>query len=783
MTGKSWQFWIDRGGTFTDVVAHRPDGSIETAKLLSENPEQYADAAAEGIRRYFAGWSETVPIEAVKMGTTVATNALLERQGTPTALVVTEGFADALAIGYQNRPDIFALNIVKPTPIYERVIEVSERMNAEGEIIKPLDEKSVSAALKRCASDGITSVAICLIHGYRYPRHENRIAEIATNIGLQQVSVSHDVESLIKFVSRAETTLADAYLTPVLNNYIDGLRNSLQEIATPNRLLFMQSNGGLVLADNFRGKNSILSGPAAGVVGMVETASKCGFERLIGFDMGGTSTDVSAWSGEYERSNDSEVAGVRLRAPMMKIHTIAAGGGSILKYQDQRYQVGPDSAGADPGPASYRRDGPLTVTDANVLLGRIPVDHFPSVFGPNADQPLDSDIPQERFEQLAEHISADSDSPVIPEVVAEGFLTVAVENMANAIRKITIERGEDVRDFVLCSFGGAAGQHACKVAEVLGISKIWLHPMAGVLSAYGMGLSDIRVERQQSVDVAFSKKSLNELKPDLDRLRADCDTTLAEQHVPEEFREFRVTIGMRIKGADTILDVQYGSADQMIDAFSDLYRRRFGAEPDSDRLLIATLCIEGTGIEQVFSDPDIGRKEKAKPAGEGKMWLAGEWRRVPIYERELLGCDTHIEGPAIVAEANATTVIDDGWSGSINAKGHLVLERHKELVEEYTDESWSKNTQTNHRPTLSDSRSSIACSCTSRNRWVRCSSTPLCPSISASVSISPVRCSTTRAASYPTRHTCRYISARWAKACAASSPRKVTNSIRATPSC
>jgi 5-oxoprolinase (ATP-hydrolysing) len=689
MTGKSWQFWIDRGGTFTDVVAHRPDGSIETAKLLSENPEQYHDAAAEGIRQMVVEWSDTVPIEAVKMGTTVATNALLERQGTPTALIVTEGFADALAIGYQNRPDIFALNIIKPTPLYDRVIEAPERMNATGEIIRPLDEESVSAALERCAKDGITSVAICLVHGYRYPEHENRIAEIAKTAGLKQVSVSHDVESLIKFVSRAETTLADAYLTPVLNNYIDGLKNSLKNIATPNRLLFMQSNGGLVLAENFRGKNSILSGPAAGVVGMVETASKMGFERLIGFDMGGTSTDVSAWSGEYERSNDSEVAGVRLRAPMMKIHTIAAGGGSILKFQDQRYQVGPDSAGADPGPACYRRDGPLTVTDANVLLGRIPVDHFPSVFGPNADQPLDDEIARDRFGHLTQQISADSGAAVTPEAVADGFLTVAIENMANAIRKITIERGEDVRDFVLCSFGGAAGQHACKVAEVLGIKNIWLHPMAGVLSAYGMGLSNIRVEKQQSVDVAFSKKSLQDLQPDIDHLQSDCDALLAEQHVPKQYREFRVTVGMRIKGSDTILDVRHGSADEMVEAFSDLYRRRFGAEPDSDRLLVATLRVEGTGIEQVFSDPDISKQQKAKPAGEGKMWAAGDWRDVPIYAREQLGSDTHIEGPAIVAEANATTVIDDGWSGMVNEKGHLLLERHRELIEERRDDETS----------------------------------------------------------------------------------------------
>jgi 5-oxoprolinase (ATP-hydrolysing) len=523
MTSPSWQFWIDRGGTFTDVVALRPDGSLETAKLLSENPEQYADAAAEGIRLMVAEWPDTEPIEAIKMGTTVATNALLERQGSPTALVVTEGFADALAIGYQNRPDIFALNIVKPEPLYERVIEASERFNADGEVIKPLQEDLIATTLRQCVDDGIASVAICLVHGYRYPQHENRVATVAREAGLEQVSVSHDVESLIKFVSRAETALADAYLTPVLNNYIDGLRTALEKIATPNRLLFMQSNGGLVLADKFRGKDSILSGPAAGVVGMVESASRAGHERLIGFDMGGTSTDVSAWSGEYERSNDSLVAGVRLRAPMMKIHTIAAGGGSILKYQDQRYQVGPDSAGANPGPACYRRNGPLTVTDANVLLGRIPIDHFPSVFGPDADKPLDAEASRQAFSALAKTISTDSGIAATPEKVAAGFLTVAVESMANAIRKITIERGEDVRDFTLCCFGGAAGQHACAVAEVLGMKKIWLHPMAGVLSAYGMGLSNIRVERQRSIEVPFSDDEISRLQTAIEELKAQCD--------------------------------------------------------------------------------------------------------------------------------------------------------------------------------------------------------------------------------------------------------------------
>jgi 5-oxoprolinase (ATP-hydrolysing) len=672
VNSNKWQFWIDRGGTFTDIVALCPDGSLDTAKLLSENPEQYADAAAEGIRRFV---TKSDRIEAIKMGTTVATNALLERRGTPTALIVTQGFRDALAIGYQNRPDIFALNIIKPVPIYERVVEARERVSAAGETITPLDEDDIRASLQLCFDDGLRSVAICLVHGYRYPENEKRIGQLATEIGFTQVSLSHDVESLIKFVSRGETTLADAYLTPVLNNYIEGLQRELASVATPERLLFMQSNGGLTLAESFRGKNSVLSGPAAGVVGMVETASKVGFERLIGFDMGGTSTDVSAWSGEYERSNDSEVAGVRLRAPMMKIHTIAAGGGSILQYKDERFQVGPESAGADPGPACYRRDGPLTVTDANVLLGRIAIDYFPSVFGPDAKQPLDEEVVRQKFTELAHDVAAET-----PEQVAEGFLTVAVESMANAIRKITIERGEDVRDFVLCCFGGAGGQHACKVAEVLGMKKIWLHPMAGVLSAYGMGLSDIRVEKQQTAEVPFNDDEIALLQPVIARLQRQCDASLAAQNVPEGNRAFQVSLGLRISGSDTILDVASDSAANMIESFAAIYRGRFGAEPDPGQLLVATLRVEGTGIEQVFGDPLIESASETDAVSSTKMWVDDSWLDVPVYDRDKLGSGVRIDGPAIVAESNGTTVIDAGWSGSVNEYGHLLLEHSGAVV-------------------------------------------------------------------------------------------------------
>ena len=676
-----WQFWIDRGGTFTDVVALCPDGSITTEKLLSENASRYADAAAEGIRRSLRRWAEAgkpdCPIAAVKMGTTVATNALLQRRGRKTALVVTRGFADSLAIGYQNRPDIFALEIVKPEPLYCRVIEADERVTAEGDVRVPLEEAAIEDALARAAADGIDSLAICLLHGYRWPEHERRIARIAARCGMRQVSASFDVEPLIKFVSRAETTLVDAYLTPVLLGYIRSLRDALAQVAEPRRLLFMQSNGGLVVADRFRGKDSVLSGPAAGVVGMVETARIAGLDRVIGFDMGGTSTDVSAWSGEYERDNESLVAGVRLRAPMMKIHTIASGGGSLLRYRDGRYQVGPESAGADPGPASYRQGGPLTITDANLLLGRIPADYFPRVFGPQANEPLDFEAVQRKFAELAREVAADRGTDVRPEEVAAGFLTVAVETMANAIRKITVERGFDARDFTLCCFGGAGGQHACRVAAVLGIDRVWLHPLAGVLSAYGMGLADIRVERQQSIEAPFTEDSPRLLRESLRALRAECSRLLGQQNVPPEYRDYAACVGLRVSGSDSVIDVEPADAATMRREFERLHQDRFGTDVSGSPLLVATVRVEGTGVEQVFDEPQLAPGPPPEPAGRRRLYGGGGWREVPVYHREALAASATVAGPAIVIEAHGTTVIDDGWRGRVNQWGHLLLENRE----------------------------------------------------------------------------------------------------------
>ena len=535
-----WQIWIDRGGTFTDLVARRPDGSLVTHKLLSENPERYVDAAVQGIRDLL-GLEPGAPIPPgtvhdVKMGTTVATNALLERKGDRTLLAITSGFADALRIGYQNRPKLFALDIQLPELLHEAVAEIPERISAHGQVVRPLDEAVTRERLTAAYNDGIESVAIVLMHGYRHHQHEQRVADIARDIGFRQISVSHTTIPLMKLVSRGDTTVVDAYLSPILRRYVDQVDTELVggEAHDGPKLMFMQSNGGLVDAHLFQGKDAILSGPAGGVVGMARTATEAGFDQVIGFDMGGTSTDVSHYNGEYERSQETMVAGIRLRAPMMNIHTVAAGGGSILHFDGTRYRVGPDSAGANPGPASYGRGGPLTVTDANVMLGKLQPHHFPAVFGPDGTTPLDADVVGRRFSELAVEIGeATGTVAPAPEEVAEGFLRIAVENMANAIKKISVERGYDVSGYTLNTFGGAGGQHACLVADSLGMNRVLLHPFAGVLSAYGMGLAEIRSIRERQVELALDEdtgRAAFELA--LAELATDVTDDLTAQDVP-----------------------------------------------------------------------------------------------------------------------------------------------------------------------------------------------------------------------------------------------------------
>jgi 5-oxoprolinase (ATP-hydrolysing) len=666
-----WQFWIDRGGTFTDIVARRPDGALVTHKLLSENPERYRDAALAGIRALL-GLAPGAPIpgdaiEAVKMGTTVATNALLERKGERTVLFITRGFRDALRIAYQNRPRIFERHIVLPELLYAGVVEVAERIGARGELHVPLDEAQARADLARCAQAGFRSIAIVLMHGYRYPQHEARLAALAGEAGFTQISVSHQVSPLMKLVGRGDTTVVDAYLSPILRRYVEQVAAELQGV----RLLFMQSNGGLTDARRFQGKDSILSGPAGGIVGAVRTSLSAGFGKIIGFDMGGTSTDVSHYAGEFEREFETKVAGVRMRAPMMSIHTVAAGGGSILHFDGARYRVGPDSAGANPGPSSYRRGGPLAVTDANVMLGKIQPGYFPQVFGADGRQPLDAAVVQAKFAELAQRIGDGR----TPEQVAEGFIQIAVGNMANAIKHISVQRGHDVTEYTLCCFGGAAGQHACLVADALAMTRVFIHPFAGVLSAYGMGLADQAALKEKAVEARLGDAGLERTLEDLARAARD---ELAGQGVdPAAIRVLR-RVHLKYEGTDTALIVAFGSREDMQAQFERAYQKQFSFLMPGKALIVEAVSVEAlaAGVPDAAATPaGTGAHADAAPATRVRVFTGGRWHDTPLYRREALAIGQQVEGPAILAEANATTVVEPGWRATVTRLDHLVLER------------------------------------------------------------------------------------------------------------
>ena len=666
-----WQFWIDRGGTFTDIVARAPDGGYVTRKLLSEAPEHYDDAALQGIRDILGAEADApIPaerVEAVRMGTTVATNALLERKGERTLLVVTRGFADQLRIGYQNRPRLFDLNIRLPEILYDRVIEADERMGPHGEVVQPLDEEKLEADLARAHGEGFRAVAICLMHGYRHTVHEAAAEAVAHRVGFDQVSVSHKVSPLMKFVSRGDTTVVDAYLSPILRRHVERMAAALGGA----RLLFMQSNGGLVDARRFQGKDAILSGPAGGIVGAVETARSAGFERIIGFDMGGTSTDVSHYAGSYERAFETEVAGVRMRAPMLDIHTVAAGGGSILHFDGRRFRVGPDSAGADPGPACYRRGGPLTVTDCNLMLGRLQPEYFPRIFGPGRDEALDVEIVRREFAALAERIGAGR----TPEAVAEGFLRIAVENMANAIKRISIERGHDVTDYALNCFGGAGGQHACAVADALGIETVLIHPFAGVLSAYGMGLADIRVLRETAVEAPLAE--IGEAEAAFERLEALARTEMAAQGVPPERVEAFRRLHVRYDGTDSPLTVPFGPEAAVQAAFEDQHRQRFGFVSETKGLVIEAAALELVGRTERAGEPALagnGGGDPA-PAAQTELFADGRMEKAAVQIRAALRPGDRVAGPAVLVEDTATTVVEPGWEARLTESGNLVLER------------------------------------------------------------------------------------------------------------
>ncbi|GGZ00412.1 hydantoinase B/oxoprolinase family protein [Pseudoduganella plicata] len=679
-----WQFWIDRGGTFTDIVARRPDGTLGTHKLLSENPEQYADAAIAGIRHLLGvAPADPVPaarIAAVKMGTTVATNALLERKGERTALAITRGFGDALRIAYQNRPRLFDRHIVLPELLYGHVIEIDERMGAHGDVATPLDEGAARAGLQAAWDAGYRSLAIVFMHGYRYTEHEAAVAAIARAIGFTQVSVSHVVSPMMKLVARGDTTVVDAYLSPILRRYVDQVAGELPGV----NLQFMQSNGGLTDARAFQGKDSILSGPAGGIVGMVRASRLAGFEKIIGFDMGGTSTDVSHYSGEFERVFETQVAGVRMRAPMMSIHTVAAGGGSILHFDGSRLRVGPDSAGANPGPASYRRGGPLAVTDCNVCLGKIQPEEFPALFGPDGDAPLDADIVRERFAALAGEIAAATGKPTSPEEVAAGYIDIAVGNMANAIKQISVQRGHDVTDYALTSFGGAGGQHACLVADALGMKTVFIHSLAGVLSAYGMGLADQTAMREAAVELKLVPDNLPALAARLDTLAIDATGALRAQGVAPERTTAVRRVHLRYEGTDSALLVLHADLPAMVAQFEAAYKKRFSFLMPHKALIVEAVSVEAIGASDAPPPVAPGQAPRAGalvPHRTVRMYSAGQWRPTGLYTRADTRIGDVIAGPAIIAEANATTVVEPGWQAVVTPQDHLVLTRIEALPE------------------------------------------------------------------------------------------------------
>jgi len=695
---RKWQFWIDRGGTFTDIVAQCSDGSTQVHKLLSENPERYEDAPIRGIRELMGlGESEPIPAEeiaVVKMGTTVATNALLERQGDRTLFITTKGFKDGLRIGYQNRPDIFARQIVLPEMLYEQVIEVDERVAADGAVIGALTaekQQEAAIALQQAYDRGIRACAIAFIHGYRYPHHEQQIAALAKQIGFTQISVSHLISPLIKWVSRSDTTVVDAYLSPILRRYIDRIEKSLTPAAaqaaqkSAPQILFMQSNGGLTPAKFFQGKDSILSGPAGGIVGAVQISLAAGFDKIITFDMGGTSTDVAHFSNQptatsavYERVFETEVAGIRMRAPMMAIHTVAAGGGSVLSFDGSRYRVGPESAGAYPGPACYRNNGPLTVTDCNVMVGKIQPPFFPEVFGSKGDQPLDREIVEEKFTALSKEISAVTGTQKRPEQVAEGFLSITIENMANAIKKISVQKGHDVGDYALCCFGAAGGQHACKLAEALGMKTILIHPYAGVLSAYGMGLAERRILKERSVEISL-EEAIVSLSQQLDRLESEARVELNKQGDRDvDSIEVVRQCHLRYVGTDSTLSVAFAPAKEMRQQFEQQYQQQYGVTLSDKGLVVATIAVEIIGkterSDRQVDEPNVTKTAaEPKPIAPVRLYSNSQWHDAPVFQRQDLQVNQELFGPAIVLEKTGTNIVEPGWQVLVSDRKDLIL--------------------------------------------------------------------------------------------------------------
>ena len=681
--GTRWQFWIDRGGTFTDIVAKKPDGTLVTHKLLSENPERYKDAAVHGVRELLGlKPDEPIPadqIEAVKMGTTVATNALLERKGERTLLVVTRGFRDQLRIAYQARPKLFVRKIELPELLYESVVEVDERIGAHGDVVLPLDEVKARADLQAAFNIGFTTVAVCLMHGYRYTQHEAALKRIAQDIGFTQISVSHEVSPLMKFVSRGDTAVVDAYLSPILRRYVEQVQSALGNV----RLQFMQSSGGLTDAHKFQGKDAILSGPAGGIVGAAAVTQLAGFDKMIGFDMGGTSTDVTHFAGEYERAFETEIAGVRLRAPIMQIHTVAAGGGSICTFDGSKFRVGPESAGANPGPAAYRRGGPLTITDCNVMVGKLRPELFPAVFGLNGDETLDVDVVVTKFNALAAQVLHATGQKKSAEEIAAGFLRIGVENMANAIKHVSVQRGYDVTEYTLTCFGGAGGQHACLVADALGMQRVYIHPLAGVLSAYGMGLADVRTLKQAAVEKKLSDELLASLAADFTTLGTHARADVEAQGLTAAQVRVVNSLALKYDGTDTTIELPLEvstSQASLLKAFEATYRQRYGFLMPGRALVVEAVAAEAIGHAQSAQEavPDLAaRVEGLHARAEVKVFSNDTLRPTQVCYREDLRPGDVIVGPAIIKEPIATTVVEPEWHAVVTSQNHLVLERTK----------------------------------------------------------------------------------------------------------
>lgn len=685
-----WQFWIDRGGTFTDIVARAPDARLITRKLLSENPERYQDAAIQGIREILQAYQDrplAQHIQAVKMGTTVGTNALLERQGEPTALLITQGLGDCLRIAYQNRPDIFALHIQLPEPLYQTVVEIEERVDVQGNILHALNLDKARQQLQQLYDSGLRSVAIVLMHAWRFPRHEQLLADLAQQIGFSQISVSHRTSPFMKIVGRGDTTVVDAYLSPILHRYVDQVSIGLAFAGKEKpQLLFMQSNGGLSEAHHFQGKDSILSGPAGGIIGAVKTAEAAGFDKIIAFDMGGTSTDVAHYNGKLERCYETEVAGVRMRVPMLSIHTVAAGGGSKLLFDGMRYRVGPESAGANPGPAGYRRGGPLTVTDANIMLGKLPL--FPAVFGPEGDLSLDYEKVGLLFRELATRIAAENGDRRSPEQVAEGFLDVAVENMAAAIKKISVQKGYDVSSYTLCCYGAAGAQHACKVADRLGMRKIFLHPFAGLLSAYGMGLADYRLLREQAIELPWQEVSFEHLNSVRQRLKDNGIAEMRRQLSDDNRIETMANINIRFQGTDTALTVEFADKEKMRRDFEQQYRQHFGFVYTDRALILESITVEIIGLSDVATTSiPFPAPQRTGPITKTTLFTNNAFHDTPVFGREQLQANSLIKGPAIILESTSTIVVEPGWQAEVTEQNNLLLTRFETLRQTWQDET------------------------------------------------------------------------------------------------